>query len=487
MTPALAGVLAYLALGVAGRFGPGRLCAALAILSGLASLALWAPGFPEVLLGGPPWGIALGGDTLALAVWCLIPVVHAAVVWHERRRDASFHSLVTLLMGTCLATVLSRDLFNLYVALELGSLLSFLLVAYEGKSRAVWASLRYLILAAVGMILYLFGVALVYGKLGTLSLSAIASLPPDLSDPALAVGVAFLLAGAAIKGGVFLFGLWLPPAHGYAPTGVSAVLSAVVVKMGVIALARLSEAFPVGGALVALGILTGVGGLVYALWERDLKVFLAFSTVSQLGYMLIGFGLGGPALRGAILYTVAHGLFKGLLFLAAGQAIEETEEREIAHLAGRLAWPTALGLAVGTWAIVGLPPLAGFAAKEALTADLPLPMKAVFVALSAGTVAAFAKLIPLVRPGPRREASRGAVMALIVALVGFGLWGFVHRPQLLQPGNWAEAVGGALGGYGLYLLLRRVRPPLPRITLDRAVLVALLGTTALAAGILLLR
>lgn len=487
MTLAIGGVVLYLALGVIGFLvRPQWICGVLAILAGSVSLALWAPGFPEEALGGGGWGIPVAGDPWALGMWALALVVHGAVLLHERARPGAFHPVLTLLVGSCLAAVVSGDLFNLYVTLELVSLLSFILVGYEGQPRAVWAGLQYLILATVGMTLYLLGVGLVYGKLGTLSLSAIAALGRGLSDPAVAIGAGLLVAGAAIKGGVFLFGLWLPPAHGYAPTGVSVVLSAVVVKTGVVALARLAAAFPVGPILVAIGILTGFGGLVYALWERDLKVFLAFSTVSQLGYILIGLGLGGQALLGAILYAVAHGLFKGLLFLAAGQAIEETGEREIASLAGRLSWPTALGLAVGTWAIAGLPPLAGFAAKGALTADLSPMARAVLGALSVGTAALCARLIPLLRPGPKGTASPGGVTVLIVSLVGFGLWGFLRLPGLLAPGKWAEAVGEALGGYGLYLLLRRVRPPLPRITLDRATVLALLGATALVAGILLL-
>ncbi|MBC7093333.1 hypothetical protein H5T53_04945 [Candidatus Bipolaricaulota bacterium] len=484
MNVALTGVLTYLALGVVGLLGRGRLCAALAILAGLAALAAWAPGFPERVMGGLPWGVPVAGDTLALAFWALILFVHAAVLWHERHRTGAFHPLLTLLMGTCLGTVFSRDLFNLYVALELASLLSFLLAGYEGKARAVWASLQYLVLATVGMTLYLFGLGLVYGKLGTLSISEIAVRSPDLSDPALAVGVGLLLAGAAVKGGLFLFGLWLPPAHGYAPTGVSAVLSGVVVKMGAVALARLSEAFPVGPVLVALGILTGFGGLLYALWEQDIKVFLAFHTVSQLGYLLIGFGLGGPAALGAILYAVAHGLFKGLLFLAAGTGIEGMGVRSIPALAGHLSLPVVLGLGVGTWAIVGLPPLAGFAAKGALAAGVPSAAKWVLFALGVGTAASFSKLIPLLRPAGR-QGGLGGMGLLMGAVVGFGLWGLAEFSGLMTPGAWGEAFLGAGAGYVLYLAVRRFHPRLPRFTLDRAAVATLLGAVGLALGVLL--
>jgi formate hydrogenlyase subunit 3/multisubunit Na+/H+ antiporter MnhD subunit len=292
MTAALFGVAGYLALGVLGFLGRGWWLGVLAWATGVGSLIAWAPGFPETVLGLGPWGIRLVGDTVALGFWSLALVLHAAVLWEERRQKGAFHPLLTLLVGTTLALVLSQDLFNLYVCLELTSLLSFLLVGYESRPASVWASLQYLILTTVGMILYLFGVGLVYGRLGTLALSEISHLAEG-GDPALSVGAGLLLSGAAVKGGVFLFGLWLPWAHGRAPHSVSALLSGLVVKMGIVTLFRLGEAFSAGPVLVTLGILTGFGGLVYALWEQDLKYFLAYHTTSQLGYMLIGFGLFG--------------------------------------------------------------------------------------------------------------------------------------------------------------------------------------------------
>ncbi len=486
MTAALAGVLAYLALGVVGILGAGRLAALLAMAGSLVSLALWAPGFPPGLVGGGPWGIPLAGDTLALAFWSFAPLVHAVVWWHERHRPSTFHGLVTLLVGTCLATVLSRDLFNLYVLLDLGSLLSVVLISCDNRSRAVWAGLRYLFLSALGMVVYLLGVGLVYGELGTLSLLQVAALSPDLARGPLAVGAGLLVMGAAVKTGVFLFGLWLPPAHGRAPTGVSVILSAVVVKMGVVALARLAEAFAVGPILVALGLLTGLGGIIYALWESDLKVFLAFSTVSQLGYMLVGYGVGGEAAFGATLFLIAHGLYKGLLFLAAGQAVEERGEREIARLAGTLPWRVILGLAVGGWALVGLPPLAGFVAKGALAAGLtPLAKGAVGV-LSVGTAAALVRLLPLLRPRRIERGAEAGVVGLIIALSAFGVWGLFAIPALLNPWEWVMAAGTAVGGYALHRVLRRVRPSLPRLTLDRGMIAVLLGVLAIAAGILIL-
>jgi len=482
MNAALLGVAAYLALGVLGFLGRGWLAGVLALAVGAGALIVWCPGFPESTLGPGPWGIRLIGDTVALGFWSLALVLHAAVLWEERRRRGAFHPLLTLLVGTTLALVLSRDLFNLYVCLELTSLLSFLLVGYEGRPTSVWASLQYLILTTVGMILYLFGLGLVYGRLGTLALSEIGSLVGK-GDPVVSIGAGLLLSGAAVKGGVFLLGLWLPRAHGRAPHSVSALLSGLVVKMGIVALLRLGEAFSAGPVLVALGVLTGFGGLVYALWEQDLKYFLAYSTMSQLGYMLIGFGLFGA--YGGLLYALAHGLFKGLLFLSAGKAIVQAGLRRIGELGSRLSWGPAMGLAVGTWAIAGLPPLAGFAAKGVLGAALPAWGKWLLLALGVGTVTSFAKLVPLLRPRGGRLQLAGEI-PLVLALFALSIWSLISHPFLLDPYLWGQSVFALLAGLLLFSLTRRLHPRLPQLTLDRTALTLLLGSVGITLGLLIL-
>ncbi|MBC7220663.1 hypothetical protein H5T55_04230 [Candidatus Bipolaricaulota bacterium] len=476
MAAALSGILAYLGCGLLGFIGAPRAFSLLALLGGTISFSLWAPGFPEVLVGGLPWGIAVAGDPWAVGLWGLGLILHATILLHARGRRDAFHPLTTVLIGTCLAAALSRDLFNLYVLMDLSSLLALVLIASGRRVRAVWAGLQYLILAEVGLTLYLFGLGLVYGRLGTLSVSALASLGPDLADPALAVGAALLLVGAAVKTGLFVFGLWLPQAHGQAPTEVSVLLSGIVVKVGVVALARLAEAFPVGTVLLLLGIVTGFGGLVYALWEQDLKVFLGFHTVSQLGYMLIGLGLGAGT--GALLYAVAHGLFKGLLFLAAGEGVERVGQRRMADLAGQLSLPVAVGLAVGTWAIAGLPPLAGFAAKGVLAQAAPGWAKTVLFALGLGTAVSFSKLVPLLRPCGRGRT--GGLGLLSGAVIAFGLGGILAIPGLLSLPACGAALLAAVIGYALHLGLRTVRPRLPRFTFDRALVSALAGAVGVA-------
>jgi len=250
-----------------------------------------------------------------------------------------------------------------------------------------------------------------------------------------------------------------------------------------VALLRLGEAFSAGPVLVALGVLTGFGGLVYALWEQDLKYFLAYSTMSQLGYMLIGFGLFGA--DGGLLYALAHGLFKGLLFLSAGKAIVQAGLRRIGELGGRLSWGPAMGLAVGTWAIAGLPPLAGFAAKGVLGAALPAWGKWLLLALGVGTVTSFAKLVPLLRPRGGRLQLAGEI-PLVLALFALSIWSLISHPFLLDPYLWGQSVFALLAGLLLFSLTRRLHPRLPQLTLDRTALTLLLGSVGITLGLLIL-
>ncbi|MBC7222183.1 hypothetical protein H5T56_04300 [Candidatus Bipolaricaulota bacterium] len=483
MSFAVVGVLAYLALGLVGLLRGGKVTGLSAIAVGVVTLILWAPGFPPALLGEAPWGITLVGDRVALAFWALAPLAHAAVWWTARRRPGTFHALVTLLVGTCLATVISKDLFNLYVLLDLGSLLTVVLLSYDQRSRAVWAALQYLFLSAVGMILYLLGVALVYGHLGTLSLVEIAKFSSGFSSPALAVGAGLLVAGAAVKAGVFLLGFWLPAAYRHAPTEAVILFATLSGKMGIVALARLAEAFPVGVLLTALGVITGFGGLLYALWEKDLKLFLAYHTISQLGYTLIGLGFGGAAAQAGILFAIAHCLFKGLLFLAGGQAVDAVGARELPELVGKVPSAAAWGLAMGTASIVGVPPLAAFVAKEFLGLTLPAGFSWVLFSLSLGTAASFAKIIPLLRPGPGK-VERGGLILLTSGLMAFSLWGLVSLPELWKAAVWGKALAAVAAGYGVYFLARRFQPKLPRLTMERALVLIFIVASALSLSLL---
>ncbi len=484
MNAALLGVAAYFVLGVLGFILPRpRLASALALTAGTISFACWLPGFPTGYLGIGDWAIPWLGDTLAASFWGLGLFLHFVLLL-GRDHPRHFYPLLTLLIGTTLSAVLSQDLFNLYVSLELTSLIAFLLVGIEGKPAQIWASLKYLILTSCGMVIYLLGVGFVYGTLGTLSLVEIAGLGVGLGDRALTLGVGLLLVGAAAKGGVFLYSLWLPLAHGYASAPVSALLSGLVVKMGIVVLARISAAFPVSEVLALLGLVTGFSGLAHALWEKRIKVFLAHHTMSQLGYLLLGFSFGSWA--GALAYAVAHGLFKGLLFLAAGRAEKEGGSHLISRLAGKLSGETRALLALGTLAIVGLPPLAGYAAKGLLAAGAPLWGKWALTLLSLGTAASFAKLLQLLLGGgPLAETHCLPGWLLGTAVVGTGLWGFVAWPETRAPAQVLLSLGIPLVGIVVQRVLVRLPVRLPRWRLDEAFMALVLAGAGLALWLLL--
>nr|WP_301289321.1 proton-conducting transporter membrane subunit [Natronocella acetinitrilica] len=338
-------------------------------------------GVPEHSLGGweVPLGIQLRMDGLAAVMLLLTTTVGAmvsvyALAYYRQQTKKAHHfwALWLLLWGSLNALFLSGDLFNIYVTLELVSLAAIPLLLLAGPGKTVDAALRYLHYALFGSLIYLAGVALVYGLAGSLDLA--------LVQPALAEGgftasaaAACLILGILIKAAILPFHVWLPDAHGNAPAAVSALLSALVVKAAVYLLLRLwtgplaglpSEA--VAQLLGVLGATAIILGSVLAFRQQRLKLVVAYSTVAQLGYMLLFFPLAvTQAWQGAVYHGLAHGVAKAALFLAAGNVLLYVGHDRLTELRG-LDRPLSLSLmafALAGVSIMGLPPSGGFVAK----------------------------------------------------------------------------------------------------------------------------
>ena len=466
-----------------------------AVLLGKLAFSLSTGVPPAIILGG--WdrglGIAFVGDRIGLTFAALTWGLAVAVVlytWRDALRPY-FFVLLHLLIGASYALVLTKDLFNAYVILELLTLASFLLVGYGRRPRQIWASLRYLILCSLGMSLFLFGVAVIYYHTRSLNLADVAaqvSIDPTAAWVRLAA--ALLVGGVAVKAGVFLFSLWLPAAHARAIPAVSALLSGVVIKMGVVVLFRLSEVFSLGLTLTVLGFATGFLGILYAVQTYDLKRLLAFSTLSQIGYLLIGLGVGSEAARlGIIDYAVAHGLFKGLLFLAVGEAARTVGTSDLrALILNRSAIPkaTRAALIVGVLGIIGMPPFAGFAAKAVLESALhPTLFHAAVGLLSVGTTVSFAKLMPLLFADSSGQTDRlravsygwlGGAVVLFLPLSAAIVPRSLHTACLGWPAI-LEAVAAILLGLGLHRLIRNrpFRLPQSVFRIEEGTLVILAG------------
>ncbi len=254
--------------------------------------------------------------------------------------------LMAMLHGTANAVFISYDLFNVFVCVELGSILAFLLIRLGKKPRQAWSAVIYLMVGNVGMILYLLGCLYAYNRSGSFSMSIL----PDLSG----LPVYLLVTGLCIKGGVFLMGLWVPEAYGEAETAVSALLSGVIVKIGLAPLLRISLLNPTAFRIVLILAAAGsLWGMCYASVERDIKKVIAYSSVSQTGFILAVPGAGH-------IYALAHGLLKAWLFLCAG----ELKERDLHILQIRgLKKENWLPLVIASLALAGLPLLGGLGAK----------------------------------------------------------------------------------------------------------------------------
>ena len=509
-----------------GLGGVAALCSLAACLALLIPLAPAALGTGQPLVypvggWGEPVGIALYLDGLAWTsslVGLLVASCALLFAVAEGKHPPRFYFFFLLLVLGMEGVILTGDLFNLFVFLQILSIASYILIAGGERRQALVASFRYLLISSLGIGFFLLGIFLFYQATGTLSLRLMAASVQAAGRAqggsafrTLELAVICLAVGAGVKTAFVPFHAWLPDAHASAPHPVSAVLSGVMIKVSFLVLWRLVSLFGAGDlqqVLLWVGGLTAVFGVVAAIAQSDCKRLLAFHSVSQMGYIVASFGAGTAAALGASLYhLVNHSLFKSLLFLSVGAVIRATGERDIGRLkrlgglAGRL--PAVFGLfLVGALSIAGLPPFNGYASKGFIASGLqPRPLAYLLIlAAGAGTVASFLKLsgIFLTRQqATSPEASGGAahatggaaapllqppavmliaMTALAVPCIATGLLpGAVTRilsrvvgavpvvagtprtpfGELYSPTHLAELAGTLAAGLGLYLLATR--------------------------------
>jgi multicomponent Na+:H+ antiporter subunit D len=374
------------------RLAPIRRGLALAgALAGAAcNLALLAAvlgeGIQVYQVGGwpAPNGIVLVGDLLSAVFGAMASVVIAAgVVYALGCKDKCIGYPVFLPLFLCMGAGLSGalytgDVFTLFVFVELMVISSVILTALSDNRFGLEAAIKYLLISSLGSLFLLMGIAALYATFGTLNMADIGRALAGGARPLLAEAAAVLLVCAfLLKSAVFPFHFWQPDFHTTAPTPVSAMLSSAVVKIGVYGIIRITtlmftaEARLIGDLLVVLGVVGVFFGGLAALRTYDAKRLLAYSTLSQIGFILVGVGWNTTAaLVGALVYAVNHAFIKAALLMTTGAVSSRTQTKtarlgEIGGAGHHLPGISALYL-LGGLALAGVPPLNGFISKLGL-------------------------------------------------------------------------------------------------------------------------
>jgi proton-translocating NADH-quinone oxidoreductase chain N len=443
------------------------------ILAMLAVLAAWFPFLRSIqnfmLLGERVFNVEaiwlrVDGISLLMAGSVLLlgtlVILFSGSYMMEEVGEEKYYAMLLAMMGLMIGLVTASDLFNLWVWFEGMAISSYLLVAfYREQSASLEAGMKYLVQSATGSVLVLAGIAMVLAQTGTLDMAEIgaAAAGSRVDRMALLGAGALFLIGFGVKVALVPMHTWLPDAHSQAPSGISAMLSGVVIEIGLIAMLRALAVLTGSGhtwglLLMAVGALNILYGNLLALRQTVVKRMLAYSSLSHVGYMLLGLGIALYAgivmgAQGAFFHLFNHMLMKGLAFLAVGALMyglflqnDSHDSLKVGDLAGAAQkYPlAALALSIAVLALGGMPPLAGFMSKWQIfvagfeTANAWIITLMIFMALnSVLSLGYYAPLVNIMyRKNPSEQVQAGKpltwtivlpliVMTILVILLGF--------------------------------------------------------------------
>jgi multicomponent Na+:H+ antiporter subunit D len=337
-------------------------------------------------LGGwvPPWGIEyvidpLNGFMAVLVCFLsfLITISSKASVEKELpNKKVRFYTIYLLLFTGLMGIVVTGDVFNLYVFLEIASLTAYALIAI-GEDGAPLASFNYIIMGTIGACFYLLGVGYLYIMTGSLNIADLAKLlPPLYHSKVILTALAFFVIGTAIKMGLFPLHVWLPDAYTHAPSAVSAFIAPLMTKVMAYILFRIMltvfepsyslRTIPIGTLLTWLASAAILIGSIFAIAQTDLKRMLAYSSVANIGYIVLGLGLANKmGLIGGLFHILNHAFMKATFFLVAAGIMYKMDMRNIYRFRGlRRKMPlTMVAFTVASLSMVGIPPTMGFFSK----------------------------------------------------------------------------------------------------------------------------
>ncbi len=307
---------------------------------------------------------------LLISLMGFLSTIYSTKYMEHEHNYAAYMALLLMFNAGMLGVVLAINLFLLYIFWELMLIPSYFLIAYWGTGRPRIIGFKYFVFTHAGALAMLFGIVWLYVLYGTLELSQLSHLITNSIENLYIAILIFI--GAAVKMAVFPFHTWLPDAHAEAPTPISVLLSGVMIKTGAYLIVRIllglfSWAISlINIPIVILALISMIWGGVMALVQVDVKRVLAYSSISQVGYILFGLVTLSPVgVAGGIFHVLNHGFAKGLLFMCSGVLIHVLNERDLNKLGGLASkMPfTATAMLVGGLSIAGTPPLGGFASE----------------------------------------------------------------------------------------------------------------------------
>jgi len=362
---------------------------ALTFLISFQLLYLVQDGGPVIYqLGGwqAPIGIEYRIDFLSAFVLVLVSSISTIVlmgthtsIQNEITKDKQtlFYISYLLCLAGLLGIVATGDAFNVFVFLEVSSLATYTLIGLGKDRRALWASYQYLIMGTIGATFILIGIGLMYMMTGTLNMYDLAERLPEVAHTkTVFTAVAFFIVGVCLKLALFPLHLWLPNAYAYAPSVVTAFLAATATKVAIYVLVRFVYSIygvefslshlPLAQLLMLLGLLGVFAASIAAIIQNNVKRLFAFSSIAQIGYMILGFSLGSQAgLKATLLHLFNHALMKGAVFMAIAGVVYRIGGASLGDFKGigrRMPF-TMAAIVVGGLSLIGVPLTVGFVSK----------------------------------------------------------------------------------------------------------------------------